>query len=78
MAIADEALREGEANALFGDLTDLRGLILAVSGGPDLTALLVMAAAGWAKRVKSQLKRSPKLVAVVVDHGLRAESAIRN
>jgi tRNA(Ile)-lysidine synthase len=73
VAIADEALREGEANALFGDLTDLRGLILAVSGGPDSTALLVMAA-GWAKRVKSQLKRSPKLVAVTVDHGLRAES----
>jgi len=71
--IADEALREDEANALFGGLADLRGLILAVSGGPDSTALLVMAA-GWARRVKSQLKRSPKLVAVTIDHGLRPES----
>jgi tRNA(Ile)-lysidine synthase len=73
VAIADEALREDEASALFGGLADLHGLILAVSGGPDSTALLVMAA-GWARRVKSQLKRSPKLVAVTIDHGLRAES----
>lgn len=73
MPIADGALREDEANALFGGLADLRGLILAVSGGPDSTALLVMAAA-WATRIKSQQKRSPKLVAVTIDHGLRPES----
>jgi tRNA(Ile)-lysidine synthase len=73
VAIADEALREDEPNALFGGLADLRGLILAVSGGPDSTALLVMAA-GWAKRVKSQLKRSPRIIAVTIDHGLRPEA----
>ena len=39
MAIADEALREEEANALFSGLEGFRGLILAVSGGPDSTAL---------------------------------------
>lgn len=72
MAIA-EALREEEANALFGGLEGFRGLILAVSGGPDSTALLVMAA-DWAKRLKRRLKRSPKLIAVTIDHGLRAES----
>jgi tRNA(Ile)-lysidine synthase len=73
VAIADEALGEEDANALFDGLQNLRGLILAVSGGPDSTALLVVAAA-WAKRVKHRLKRAPKLVAVTIDHGLRAES----
>ena len=73
MAIADEALREEEANALFSGLEGFRGLILAVSGGPDSTALLVMAA-DWAKRLKRQQKRPPKLIAVTIDHGLRPES----
>ena len=67
---ADHALRDEEANALFSGLENSRGLILAVSGGPDSTALLVLAAR-WAKR----LKRAPKLVAVTIDHGLRAEAA---
>jgi tRNA(Ile)-lysidine synthase len=73
VAIADAALAEEEANALFDGLENLRGLILAVSGGPDSTALLVMAA-GWAEHVKHRLKRAPKIIAVTVDHGLRAES----
>jgi tRNA(Ile)-lysidine synthase len=67
---ADQALRDEEASALFSGLENSRGLILAVSGGPDSTALLVLAAR-WAKR----LKRAPKLVAVTIDHGLRAEAA---
>jgi tRNA(Ile)-lysidine synthase len=68
--IAEEAVRDDEANALFFGLEGLPGLILAVSGGPDSTALLVLAAR-WAKR----LKRAPKLLAVTIDHGLRAEAA---
>ncbi|MGN6750430.1 MAG: tRNA lysidine(34) synthetase TilS [Xanthobacteraceae bacterium] len=67
---ADQALRDEEANALFAGLENSRGLILAVSGGPDSTALLVLAAR-WAKRLKS----GPKLVAVTIDHGLRPEAA---
>lgn len=67
---ADQAVRDEEANALFSGLESSAGLILAVSGGPDSTALLVLAAR-WAKR----RKRAPKLVAVTIDHGLRAEAA---
>jgi len=70
VSTAEQAVRDDEANALFSGLEGLRGLVLAVSGGPDSTALLVLAAR-WAKR----LKRAPKLVAVTVDHGLRAQAA---
>ena len=70
MSTADEAVRGDEANALFCGLENLRGLVLAVSGGPDSTALLVLAAR-WASR----RKRAPKLLAVTIDHGLRPQAA---
>jgi tRNA(Ile)-lysidine synthase len=69
VSTAEQAVRDVEANTLFLGLEKLRGLVLAVSGGPDSTALLVLAAR-WAKR----RKRAPKLVAVTVDHGLRAQA----
>ncbi len=59
-----------EAQSLFNDLADSRALVLAVSGGPDSTALMLLAAR-WAKA----RKKSPRLIAVTVDHGLRTESA---
>ena len=59
-----------EAKTLFADLRTAPVLVLAVSGGPDSTALMVLAA-----RWRAALKRGPRLVAVTVDHALRAGSA---
>jgi tRNA(Ile)-lysidine synthase len=73
VSTAEQAVRDDEANALFSGLEGLRGLILAVSGGPDSTALLVLAAR-WAKGLKQRPKRAPKLVAVTINHGLRKEA----
>ena len=70
MSTADDVVRDREANALFRGLEASNGLILAVSGGPDSTALLVLASR-WAKR----LKRAPNLLAVTVDHALRPQAA---
>jgi tRNA(Ile)-lysidine synthase len=63
------ALKAAEIRSLFADLADHPVLILAVSGGPDSTALLVLAA-----RWRKARKRGPKLVAITIDHGLRAEA----
>ncbi len=59
-----------EAKSLFAGLSSASALVLAVSGGPDSTALMVLAA-----RWRAALKRGPRLLAVTVDHALRAESA---
>ena len=55
-----------EAAALFGDLAGA-SMLLAISGGPDSTALLWLAAR-WRKTSKA------KLIAITVDHGLRKEA----
>ena len=59
-----------EAKTLFAGLNTAPVLVLAVSGGPDSTALLVLAA-----RWRGARKQGPELIAVTVDHGLRPESA---
>lgn len=62
-------ISSSEADKLFSGLQSEPAIILAVSGGPDSTALMWLAAQ-WRKR----LKTGPKLVAVTIDHGLRKES----
>jgi tRNA(Ile)-lysidine synthase len=66
---ADNPVSAAEAAALFADLSGAPALILAVSGGPDSTALMWLAAQWRARR-----KHGPKLIAITVDHGLRKES----
>ena len=63
------AITASEAKTLFADLKSCRALVLAVSGGPDSTALMLLAA-----RWRGALKVKPRLVAVTVDHGLRKEA----
>ena len=55
---------------MFKGLDRVGPIVIAASGGPDSTALLILAA-GWASR----LKRPPKLLAVTIDHGLRPQAA---
>src|SRR6266581_3690970 len=67
---AEAPVSAREAARLFADIGPLASVILAVSGGPDSTALLFLAA-----RWRGARKKGPKLVAVTVDHGLRPGSA---
>ncbi|MFY9656768.1 MAG: tRNA lysidine(34) synthetase TilS [Methylocystis sp.] len=55
------------ADALLAPLAEERALLLAVSGGPDSVALLLLASC-WSLRDKM------KIVVATVDHGLRAAS----
>ncbi len=58
------------AKGLFADWKGAPAIVLAVSGGPDSIALMWLAA-----RWRRALTRGPRLIAVTVDHGLRAEAA---
>ncbi|KQZ14672.1 tRNA(Ile)-lysidine synthetase [Mesorhizobium sp. Root554] len=56
--------------ALFQTIDFTGGAVVAISGGSDSTALLLLL-----KRYLASLSRTPKLLAVTVDHALRADSA---
>jgi tRNA(Ile)-lysidine synthase len=58
-----------DAERLFADWKNASALVLAVSGGPDSTALMWLMA-----RWRRSLSRGPRLFAVTVDHGLRPDA----
>jgi len=57
-----------QRDSLFAPLSAAKGLLIAVSGGPDSTALLWLASQ-WARKTKVPVTTA------TVDHGLRPESA---
>jgi tRNA(Ile)-lysidine synthase len=63
-------ISSSDAKRLFADWKAAPAIVLAVSGGPDSIALMWLAA-----RWRRALTRGPDLVAVTIDHGLRAEAA---
>jgi tRNA(Ile)-lysidine synthase len=67
---ADKApVADNELSALFDDFSKARKILIAVSGGPDSTALLYLAA-----RWRVLRGERPELIAATVDHGLRMAS----
>jgi tRNA(Ile)-lysidine synthase len=58
-----------DIEALFAPLAKAKALLIAISGGPDSTALLLMADE-WARR-----RGRTRIEAATVDHGLRPEGA---
>jgi tRNA(Ile)-lysidine synthase len=74
VSTAEKAVRDDEADALFSGLESLPGLVIAVSGGPDSTALLVLASR-WAAALGRRRQSAPKIVAITIDHGLRPQAA---
>ncbi len=71
MSTAEDArpVADTEVDRLFADLAAEPVLVLAISGGPDSTALLVLAAR-WRQRHGD----GPDLIAVTIDHGLRPDA----
>jgi tRNA(Ile)-lysidine synthase len=65
----DSPISAQDAKRLFADWKAAPAIVLAVSGGPDSIALMWLAA-----RWRRTLARGPRLIAVTVDHGLRAEA----
>jgi tRNA(Ile)-lysidine synthase len=62
-------IADSELASLFSDLKDFRRVLLAVSGGPDSTALMVLA-----HRWRTGRRSGPALASATVDHQLRRES----
>jgi tRNA(Ile)-lysidine synthase len=62
-------IADRELSTLFSEFSDFPRVILAVSGGPDSTALLSLAA-----RWRAARPNGPALIAATIDHRLRREA----
>ncbi len=67
--VGGEDFADAELDSLFADFERKRRVLLAVSGGPDSTALLVLA-----HRWRKERRAGPEIVAATVDHRLRPDS----
>jgi tRNA(Ile)-lysidine synthase len=67
---AERPISAAEAQKFLQPIAQTSALVLAVSGGPDSTALLFLVARWRAARKRKKLR----LIAVTVDHGLRPQS----
>ena len=65
------ALSSADIDALLAPFVRAKALLIAVSGGPDSTALLLIAAE-WAKR-----RGKPRIEAATVDHGCDRKAPTR-
>ncbi len=66
---AERPVTPAEVETLFAGLAEARGIVAAVSGGPDSSCLMHLIAA-W-----RETGARPPVVVATVDHGLRPESA---
>lgn len=73
-ALEGAPLDDAERDTLFTPFLKYDAVLLAVSGGPDSTALAHLAAA-WAAVRAAQGLPAPRLVVATVDHSLRPEAA---
>lgn len=64
-----EPFSDTELDSIFSGLEHCRRVLLAVSGGPDSTALLLLA-----HRWRKERRAGPAIVAATVDHRLRPDS----
>lgn len=72
MTTSEAAIAAEEADRAFERLRDFRHVVLAVSGGPDSLALLILIAE-WRVRLGDA---APVISVATVDHRLRANSAV--
>lgn len=72
---AEDAVTAREADALFACLSSYDHVLIAVSGGPDSTALLVLLSEWRQRRSAALEEHRPKLSVATVDHRLRPQAA---
>jgi len=70
-SLSSEPITDEEAKSLFASMKRFSHLLLAVSGGTDSLAMMVLAAA-WTKALGHD---APRLSVATVDHALRPEAA---